>query len=89
MGATESMYCGGTNACDCVKSEQASEFDDNREQPMPIIKQVNNTNRFITTDQSQEQQTFGNQEITAHIQLKYVSFLKLSDLDRKKIHADR
>ncbi len=70
------MYCGSTNSCDCVKNEQASEFDDNREQPMPIIKQVNNTNRFITTDQSQEQQTFGNQEITAHIQLKYTSFLK-------------
>ena len=50
MGATESMYCGGTNACDCVKSEQASEFDDNREQPMPIIKQLNNPNRFISTD---------------------------------------
>ena len=50
MGATESMYCGGTNACDCVKIEQASEFDDNREQPMPIIKQLNNPNRFISTD---------------------------------------
>lgn len=49
MGSTESMFCGN-NSCECVKNDKASEFDDNREQPMPIIKHINNKDRFITTD---------------------------------------